>query len=378
MSFKPLSLFLLLIVMLQSVQMVGTVCADNEVEQERERERGSEPTKGQIDETVRKGVQFLLSRQNVDGSFGKSGEQYFADCGVAALCGLALLAEGSTPESGIGAECLQKIISFLLGQSQENGMIGQSTTRGMYGHGFATQFLAECYGMNLGDSAEYRAKLRQAVDLIIRTQNREIQDGPIGGEGAKGGGWRYRPICETVADVSVSITQIMALRSAKNAGLYVPSEVIDRAIIFLNACRNEDGGFRYMLTDGRSGFARSAGAVAALQSAGEYRAESLKKMFAYLEESGFPAQMPAYYHYGHYYAAIAVSVAGPDCPISWKKWYSTIAKSLIAEQEENGSWRAKKGEMPVDCTTAMSLFILCVPRKKIPLLFSVPPHHVTE
>ena len=48
----------------------------------------------------------------------------------------------------------------------------------MYGHGFATTFLAECYGMS--PRADLREKLSKAVKLIVNTQNKE-------------GGWRYFP-----------------------------------------------------------------------------------------------------------------------------------------------------------------------------------------
>ena len=49
----------------------------------------------------------------------------------------------------------------------------------MYGHGFATMFLAECYGMS--PRPELRDKLDQAVKLIVNCQNKD-------------GGWRYQPV----------------------------------------------------------------------------------------------------------------------------------------------------------------------------------------
>ena len=82
----------------------------------------------------------------------------------------------------------------------------------MYEHGFATLFLAEVYGMSPRD--DMRDKLARAVDLIVRTQNAE-------------GGWRYQPRRED-ADISVTICQVMALRAARNAGLKVPNETVDR------------------------------------------------------------------------------------------------------------------------------------------------------
>ena len=73
----------------------------------------------------------------------------------------------------------------------------------MYGHGFATLFLAEVYGMH--PDPDLRQKLVKAVKLIINTQNDE-------------GGWRYQPE-RREADISVTICQVMALRAARNAGI---------------------------------------------------------------------------------------------------------------------------------------------------------------
>jgi len=49
----------------------------------------------------------------------------------------------------------------------------------MYGHGFATLFLGEIYGMTHDDTV--KEKLERAVRLIERSQNPE-------------GGWRYQPV----------------------------------------------------------------------------------------------------------------------------------------------------------------------------------------
>ena len=99
----------------------------------------------------------------------------------AAICGLpgmAFLAGGSTPGRGPYGDRVQRAIDYLLGTAQPSGFICESppTTQGpMYSHGFATLFLAECYGMS--PRKELRDKLALAVKLIVNTQNQE-------------GGWR--------------------------------------------------------------------------------------------------------------------------------------------------------------------------------------------
>ncbi|MGC4003656.1 MAG: hypothetical protein QM811_11230 [Pirellulales bacterium] len=103
---------------------------------------------------------------------------------------------------------LDRAIDFLLDHIEESGFInnGAIPTHGpMYGHGFATLFLSECYGMTRRD--DLREKLSKAVRLIVTTQNPE-------------GGWRYQPQRDD-ADISVTICQIMALRCAER-GLVCP------------------------------------------------------------------------------------------------------------------------------------------------------------
>ena len=134
----------------------------------------------------------------------------------------------------------------------------------MYGHGFATLFLGEVYGMTGDESV--KEKLQKAVRLIQKTQNRE-------------GGWRYQPVPYD-ADISVTICQVMALRAARDAGIKVEKDVIDKAIKYVRSCQNPDGGFSYMASQGGgggSGFARSAAGVAALYYAGVFEGNDLER-----------------------------------------------------------------------------------------------------
>jgi len=103
---------------------------------------------------------------------------------------------------------MSRCVDYLLACAQPSGFIaGPDASRGpMYGHGFATMFLAECYGMS--PRPELREKLAKAVKLIVNCQNKD-------------GGWRYQPV-RADADISVTVCQIMALRAARNAGLFVP------------------------------------------------------------------------------------------------------------------------------------------------------------
>ena len=135
---------------------------------------------------------------------------------------------------------------------------------------------------------ELREKLSKAVRLIVNSQNRE-------------GGWRYLPQ-RADADISVTVCQVMALRAARNAGINVPRDTIDRSIEYVKRCQNPDGGFMYTLQGGESAFARSAAALVALYSAGIYEGPVINKGLTYLTHfapnRGVARQEP-YYYYGH-------------------------------------------------------------------------------
>src|SRR5262245_6445092 len=97
-----------------------------------------------------KGLDFLAKRQVNDGSFGSAG--YSQSVAVCALSGMAFLSSGSTPGRGKFGGNLGRAVDFILDHTDESGFIsvaGSATHGPMYGHGFATMFLAEAYGMSM-------------------------------------------------------------------------------------------------------------------------------------------------------------------------------------------------------------------------------------
>lgn len=302
------------------------------------------------DRAIEQGLAFLASRQQNDGSFGSGA--YRGNVAVTALAGMAFMAGGSTPDRGPYGENVSRTIDYLLANTQQSGFIvapGSVTHGPMYGHGFAALFLAESYGMT--NRPDLREKLDKAIALIVNTQNQE-------------GGWRYQPQ-RADADISVTICQVMALRSAHNAGLHVPKETIDRCVDYVKRCQNPDGGFSYMLQGGESAFARSAAGVVALYSAGVYQGPEITKGLEYLTQftpaPGVSLNDP-YYFYGHYYAVQAMWHAGDK---HWEKWYPAIRDELVSRKRPNGSWI---DPIDVDYGTAMACIILQVPNNYLPIL----------
>ncbi|MBN2474135.1 MAG: terpene cyclase/mutase family protein [Pirellulales bacterium] len=304
----------------------------------------------EADQSIERGIAFLISRQRDDGSLGSAA--YRGNVAVAALGGMAWMAGGSTPGRGPHGAQVSLCLDYLLANTDQSGFIsahGRTSHGPMYGHGFATLFLAECYGMS--KRPELREKLAAAVELIVNTQNHE-------------GGWRYYPQ-RLDADISVTICQVMALRAAKNAGVHVPKETIDRCIQYVKQSQNDDGGFRYMLPGGESSFARSAAGVVALYSAGVYESpeitKGLKYLVQYCPEPGVQRRELPYYYYGHYYAVQAMWHAGGE---DWSRWYPAVRDELIAKQQPDGSWQSS---MCLEYSTAMACIVLQMPDNCLPI-----------
>ncbi len=265
-----------------------------------------------------------------------------------------MMSGGSTPGQGPYGGRVNRCVGYLLANTQPSGFIsGPDASHGpMYGHGFATMFLAECCGMS--PRPELREKLAKAVQIIINSQNKE-------------GGWRYQPI-RADADISVTACEVMALRATRNAGLFVPNDTIDRAIDYIKRSQNADGGFTYMLQGARdSAFPRSAAAVAAMYSAGIYKGPEIEKGLDYLVKS-IPAEgvtrHETYYYYGQYYAAQAMWQEGGQ---RWARWYPAVRDDLIGRQRDDGSWISPNGSEGNDCATAMALIALQIPNNYLPI-----------
>ena len=302
---------------------------------------------------VERGLKWLASRQVSDGGFGKQGA-YARNVGVCALAGTAFLSQRGM--TGPYRRSIQECVRYLLGRAQENGFIIEADVRThapLYGHGFATMFLGQVFGESY--DPRIRDALKAATQLILN-----LQDGQ--------GGWRYTSDPQD-ADVSITTCQMLALFSARQAGIGVPREAIERSVEFLKRAQNEDGGFRYRLDDPpESLFPRSAAAVVALTCAGLAQDPAVQRGRDYLKQPHpplelSPGQLAEYHFYGRFYATHAAWQAGKP---EWDRWYPTVRDELLSQQSTSGAWHdANIGD---EYATAMALIVLQFPYGNVPLL----------
>ena len=316
--------------------------------------RGDEITPA-CKEAVSKGLAFLASRQSAGGAYNGQGFGYANNAAMTSLAGLAFMEAGNLPGRGKYSKEIRRCVNFILSNCQDSGLIASDANNGpMYGHGFSTLFLGEVYGMTRDE--KIREKLQRAVKLIERTQNEE-------------GGWRYNP--EPVdADLSVTICQVMALRSAREAGIHVSADIVDKAIQYVLKSQNRDGGFSYTLgrneLGGGSGFPRSAAGCCALYYSGVFEGDNLKRGLDYVKRftPGMGGDTTngglAHYFYGYYYATQAMFLAGGDY---WSNFWPAIRDEIIHRQKDD-HW---DGEISPDYSTSMALIILQMPNRYLPV-----------
>ncbi|MDB5294625.1 MAG: Prenyltransferase [Phycisphaerales bacterium] len=297
---------------------------------------------------VDRGLAWLAKRQGASDNFAQGG--YSNHAGITALAGIAFMQAGNLPNRGRYGKEVQNVLDYVLANCSRSGLItSDNSSSPMYGHGFATLFLGEVYGMT--PTEEVKEKLQRAVGLIQKTQNAE-------------GGWRYQP-APFDADISVTIAQIMALRAARDAGIKVEKDVIDKAVAYCRRCQNADGGFNYMANGvGGSAFPRSAAGVSALYYAGIFEGDELTRGLNYIKQftpGRGSRNNEGHYFYGQYYAVQANFLAGGEY---WANWYPAVRNELCASQQQDGSWT---GDFSEDYATSMALIVLQMPNRYLPV-----------
>lgn len=279
--------------------------------------------------------------------------------GVTAFAGMAFLAGGHLPDRGEHGDVVRRAHDYLCQQAQETGLISDAGTR-MYSHAFATLFLAEIHGM--AQTRDARLALDRAINLIVDTQNQY-------------GGWRYNPF-DRELDLSVTVCQVQALRAARNIGIRVPADTIERAMDYVRRSRVPSGrhqGLFYYKVHGRGAyekpteFAINAAALTALSSAGIHDADLTDPVLRFLEDEYVAVREYSgdhyYYWYGNYYAAQAFYQAGGA---TCRRYFARLCRDLLQQQSPDGSWQNRVG--PGDeWSTAVACILLQMPKQYLPI-----------
>ena len=304
-------------------------------------------------QAIDKGLKYLLSTQNKDGSWDSDGEGGHS-VGITSLALMAFMSKAHFPGFGPHGDELNRGMKWMLkeAKTRPDGYLGTV----MYEHGLATLALSEMWGMcrDPDDDDAIQKALEKAVEVILRSQN-------------PGGGWRYQPQADGGEDTSCTQTVFHALASARQAGIVVPNETISKLVNYLKTSHNtETGGFTYA-PQGRAKvtIACTAGGAYIAQLAGQRDTEMVNAALRYLKSQspGIITGNTHYYYYAHYYAIQAMVQAGDD---EYSKWYPQIRDALISKQNAQRAW-GKVTKQGISYETPMAIIILATPHRYIPI-----------
>ena len=297
----------------------------------------------QSEDAVGRGLGWLAKHQQSDGrwelhrGYDHPGrENLRTDTGATALSLLCFLGAGYTHQDGKYKEVVRKGLNWLKKIQKPDGdlhdwqELGRQTA--FYAHGQGTIALCEAYGMTRDSALQEPA--RKALQFIFDSQNEH-------------GGWQYQP--GAVGDLSVTGWQVMAMQSARMAGLEVPDENLTRVQLFLDSVGSQGGRrYRYKAADPESLFspAMTAEGLLCRQYLGWKREHpALQDGVQWLlEEQNLPrwAEGRRNVYYWYYATQVMHHMEGE----AWDKWNTALRDQITSAQVKvgklSGSWHPSK------------------------------------
>jgi hypothetical protein len=300
--------------------------------------------KDEVDLSLDRAIAWLRSKQREDGAILDRSH----DTTMTALSIMAMASVGVQPgDASPAGQSMQKALEFVLrpDRADEKGYFGDRDGSRMYGHGIITLMLTEMLGMGTSKEQDLliHDRCQKAIDVILSAQKTRK---PVQARG----GWRYTPSAAD-ADLSVSVWQLMALRSAKNDGLDVPASAIADAVEYLRRSyaspldRNglpekKASGFCYEPNQNNPTFTMTAAGLLAMQVCGEYESPLTTGAADWLLVHP-PQWKERFCSYGTYYYAQGMYQRGGEHADTAEK---LVREMLLPRQAADGSWTAENGE----------------------------------
>ncbi|MBI3863318.1 MAG: hypothetical protein HY290_15615 [Planctomycetia bacterium] len=257
-----------------------------------------------------------------------------SETGLTALAILAFLGKGYTHEDNDFADNVDRALRWLISQQDAQGFLGGKANRyaRMYCHGMATIALGEAYGMT--KDRTLREPLARAIQYIVAAQYPD-------------GSWRYSDwrLLESQhrkGDMSMFGWQLMALKSAKTAGLDVPGTAFEKGVDFLIAAGNDSKTRGHSAAGGLAAYrlgeapkpSMTAESLFCKQMLGIKRTNraSVEAVEYLLRNLPQRSRQDLYYWY---YGTLAMyhHVGEP-----WRRWNQALRDNLVADQRTDGDY----------------------------------------
>ena len=299
----------------------------------------------QTEDAVGRGLGWLARQQQSDGRWelhrgydNPGRESLRTDTGATSLALLSFLGAGYTHQTGKHKEIVRKGLNWLRKVQRSDGNLhdweelGRQTA--FYAHGQGTIVLCEAYALT--HDKDLLEPARKALQFIYDSQNEH-------------GGWQYQP--GAVGDLSVTGWQVMAMQSARMAGMEVPEDVLARTSLFLNSVSSQEGSrYRYKASDPESGFspAMTAEGLLCRQYLGWPKDHpGLQNGVNWLiEDQNLPQWSAGRRNlYFWYYATQVLHHMEGE---AWERWNGALRDQIISNQVKagklGGSWHPSRPE----------------------------------
>ncbi len=299
------------------------------------REGGTSATEA----AVARGLQWLARHQEPGGhwSLHKFNAQagcscqdpgrVISDAGATSLALLPFLGAGQTHIAGMYKDEVRAGLDYLLDNQAPNGDLStgaRGNTR-MYSHGQGAIVLCEAYMMS-GDQ-RLKQPAQNAITFIIASQHHQ-------------GGWRYNP--GQPGDTSVVGWQIMALQSARAAGLQVPNSVLQKANQFLNSVQAPNQLYAYQPRVSPTHVMTAEAILCRYYLGHGRRASTIDTGINYLVDNHLPKKQAMNIYYLYYGTQVMHHYGGPE----WELWNDQMRELLIETQHvdghRRGSWTPRE------------------------------------
>lgn len=324
-----------------------------------------------LDAAITRGVDYLISSQNANGSWGGPtltkglniyapipGAHHAYRAGTSGLALYGLLK--SRDRRGETVRAIDKAEAWFLAELPSLRRAEQTTTYNVWGHAYGLRALCALHEYRAGDEAK-RSSLRnlalQQVELLQRYED-------------VNGGWGYLDLDDTITRKPSGIptsfttaTVLVAMHEGREVmGLELPAREVDRSVRFL--ARQQTPDFAYVYSNShryrpRIPINRPAGSLCRSQACSAARRffgdeaptdeilkEWLKRLIlrngwidiarkrpvpheTHFSNSGY------FYYYGHFYATDCVALLPKSDRLPY---YQHLAKIILEKQEKNGSW----------------------------------------
>jgi len=341
-----------------------------------------------VAEPVEKGLTWLRSTQNDDGSWTYFGRK---NVGLTSLCALAFL------NNGIINDDVKKALGWILSQRKDEGSItagpgGWPYREDVRVYDTSMAILALVAAKGLGYSPEnvdLDEVISKAVDFLLRCQcvGQSFDGYNYSYDDFNYGGWGYPRY--HWADLSNTQFAVLALDQAVSAGIStIDSKVWEDVAIFTIRClsdpdynpkwyKSTDKGFKYRPTDSRSRGSMTGAGIWTLGLCKLHGVTSVKvdgvtvslddainDGLAWLDQFGYVDQNYPIGKTWYYYYLLSVA-KGYVIVGQGEDWYEDMVQQLASIQASDGHWPSYYSEEPSILATAEA--ILAIQTRAIPM-----------